>query len=81
MQIAKDISSDSEKQVSRSIIIRILHSNGFHGRRPKKSHFITKVNKKKRLDYAKTYKTKDYNFWKTVLFTDESKFKIFSEEK
>lgn len=81
VQIAKDISSDSEKQVSSCTIRRILHRHGFHGRRPRKKPFISKVNKKKRLDYVKMYETKDYNFWKTVLFTDESKFEIFGGEK
>ena len=39
--------------------------------------FISKVNKVKRLNFAKEYLEKDFEFWKEVIFTDESIFNIW----
>uniref|UniRef100_A0A034WTK7 Transposable element Tcb2 transposase n=1 Tax=Bactrocera dorsalis TaxID=27457 RepID=A0A034WTK7_BACDO len=81
VQIAKDITADTGKSVSSNTIRRILHKNGFYGRRPRKKPFISKVNKAKRLDYARKYQYEDFSFWSNVLFTDESKFEISGGEK
>ncbi len=38
----------------------------------RKKHLIAAKNRKIRLDFAKSHLEKDANFWKGVLFTDES---------
>lgn len=81
VKIAEAISESSRKTVSASTIRRALHANGLHGRVPRKKPYISKVNQKRRLDYAKKYKDKDITFWKNVVFSDESKFEIFGKKK
>lgn len=63
--------------VSADTIRNTLHEHGLNGRVQRKKSYISKVNKKKRLAYSKTYKNRDFSFWKNVLFTNESKFEIF----
>ena len=41
---------------------------------------ISAVNRKKRLDFARQYIRKYFSFWKSVLFTDESKFNLFGDD-
>jgi hypothetical protein len=38
----------------------------------KKKPFINERNRRKRLEFARAYVNKPIDFWKTVLFTDES---------
>lgn len=59
---------------------RILRENDFHGRIPRKKPFISKINKQKKLNFAKKYVNKDEDFWKRVIFSDESKFNIFGSD-
>ncbi|GFT83541.1 HTH_Tnp_Tc3_2 domain-containing protein [Trichonephila clavipes] len=42
--------------------------------------FISLQNQKERLKFAKTHKMKTDNFWKKVIFSDESKFNIFGSD-
>ncbi|GFW75648.1 transposable element Tcb1 transposase [Trichonephila clavipes] len=41
---------------------------------------VTASGKKKRLDFAFAHVEKDFDFWKTVVFTDESKFNVFGSD-
>ncbi|XP_078051875.1 uncharacterized protein LOC144478028, partial [Augochlora pura] len=43
------------KQVHPELCRRILCENNFHGRIPRKKSFVSKVNKQKRLNFAKRY--------------------------
>lgn len=58
----------------------ILRKNNFSGRVARRKPFVSKRNRSKRLQFVKLYKDKDFSFWKTVLFTDESKFNIFRSD-
>ena len=42
--------------------------------------FISEINKKKRLEFAKNHLDKPLDFWRSVLFTDESKFNIHESD-
>lgn len=46
----------------------------------KKKTFISERNRLKRLDFAKAYVSKPPEFWKNVIFSDESKFNIFGSD-
>ncbi|CAH2108158.1 unnamed protein product [Euphydryas editha] len=46
----------------------------------RKKFFVNKVNREKRLEFAKTYQNKDREFWNKVIFSDESKFNIFGSD-
>lgn len=51
--------------------------NSFAVRRP----LIRKANKIKRLEFAKKYADKPVDFWKKVLWSDESKFDLFGHKQ
>jgi hypothetical protein len=46
----------------------------------KKKPFINERNRRKRLEFARAYVDKPIDFWKTVLFSDESKFNMFGSD-
>ena len=76
-KVATLVADSFKKQVHPELCRRILRENDFYGPIPQKKPFISKINKQKRLNFAKKYVNKDKNFWKRVIFSDESKFNIF----
>lgn len=68
------------KKASASTIRNMLHNANLHGRKARRKPFISKKNQNTRLRFAKEYENKDFSFWKTVLFTDESKYNIFGSD-
>ena len=47
---------------------------------PRKKPLISEKNRTLRLQFAREHLDKDMDFWKRVLFTDESKFNIFGSD-
>lgn len=82
---ARDIRSDlidsNNIEVSVSTIQRRLRSAGLNGRVATKKPLLRKVNKLKRLAWAKKHRNWTPADWKKVLFTDESKFELFSSKR
>lgn len=66
----------SERTVRRRLREAGLRNN-FALRRP----LIRKANKMKRLEFAKKYADKPLDFWKKVLWSDESKFELFGHKQ
>ena len=66
--------------VSDETIRRVLRANNKNGRVARKKPFISEVNRKKRLSFAEVYKTKSFDFRRTVIFSDESKFNLFGSD-
>lgn len=69
-----------ERPISKETIRRTLQNQGFSGRISRKKPFISDVNRKKRLEFAKQYINHGPEFWKHVIFSDESKFNIFGSD-
>lgn len=63
--------------VSKKTIIRALHRNGLRGCRPRKPPLLRKRHLQARLQYARDNREKDYSYWKHVLWSDETKLKLF----
>lgn len=76
-QISKDIEVKYQKKVHPDTVRKILKRIGFHGRVARKKPFISRVNRLKRMAFAKEYVNKPPEFWNSVIFSDESKFCIF----
>ena len=57
-----------------------LHEVGLYGRVPRKKPYVNKVNRRKRLEYAKNYREKPLGFWNKVICSDESKFNLFGSD-
>lgn len=58
----------------------VLYFVGIHGRVARKKPVISNTNRQKRLEIAKTHLNKTIEFWKNVIFSDESKFNIFGSD-
>ena len=50
------------------------------GRVAHKKPYVTKINRGKRLKFAKEMLEKPVNFWKNVVWSDESKFNLFDSD-
>lgn len=79
-KLANKVEKYLHKSVSPQTIRNVLKKNGLNGRVARKKPFVSKINRKKRLDYVKTHLNKNFDFWKQVLFTDESKYNIFGSD-
>lgn len=65
------------KEVTTQTIRNTLKRHSYRGRTARKKPFINKINRVKRLNFAKMYVKQPESFWKTVIFADESKFNLF----
>lgn len=78
--LSNDIETASGKTVCPQTIRNILHSAGIYGRSARRKPFISETNREKRLGFARTYVNKPIEFWKQVIFSDESKFNIMTTD-
>lgn len=79
-QVAAEVLEETGKEIHPKTVRRTLHRAGYSSRIARKKPLISKVNQKKRIEFAKTYLNKPTEFWNSVLFTDESKFNIFQSD-
>ena len=61
-------------------IRRNIKKNGYSSRTARQKPLINETNRKKRLEFAENNLQHDFNYWKSVIFTDESKFNIFGSD-
>ena len=78
--IAAEVKDTTGVEVHAQTIRNRLHENGLRGRVARKKPFISLKNKKKRLKFAKEYSGKPMEFWKSILWSDESKFNLFGSD-
>lgn len=79
-KLAEQVALTTGTIVHPKTIGRILHCGGYASRVPRKKPLISKKNQQLRLDFAKRYINKDEEFWKAVLFTDETKVNLFGND-
>lgn len=79
-KIAAEITVSHGISLNPQTVRNVLHSKGYQGRAIRKKPYISKTNVQKRLDYANAYVSKPDDFWKNVIFLDESKFNIFGSD-
>jgi hypothetical protein len=75
-KLAEDLATAAGKHVSLQTIRNRFHESGYNGRAARTMPFINERNKRKRLEFARACVNKPVDFWKTVFFTDESKFSM-----
>lgn len=63
---------------SRETINRALREQGLKAYRSPKKFYITEVNIEKRLDFSLHMQRKEFNYWKKVIFSDESNFPLMN---
>lgn len=66
--------------ISESTVQRRAHEAGLFGRVARKKPYVNKVNRVKRLKYAREMLAKPLGFWDTVVWSDESKFNLFGSD-
>lgn len=71
---SEKIRSETGFQISARTVRRILQNSGLHGRVARKKPFVSKINRQKRLQFAKEHLEWTEEDWAKVIFTDESKF-------
>jgi len=77
----REIRENIDLNVSDRTIRRRLREANLYSRFAHKGPFISATNKKKRLQFAQRYANMSLDFWKKVLWTDESKFELFGQKK
>ncbi|CAF2761239.1 unnamed protein product [Rotaria sp. Silwood2] len=78
--VRQEIEQELGVLISNQTVRRRLHEIGFYGRVARKKPYVNKANRLKRLKYVKMHEDKDMEFWKTVLWSDESKFNLFGSD-
>lgn len=68
-------------EVSVEAIYRMLRKNGFAARVKCKKPLLSKKHHEKRLNFAKRFKNWTVQDWSKVVWSDESKFQIFSSNR
>lgn len=76
-ELAKMSSEQLNIDVTPQTVRNMLHKQDFHARIAKKKPYISKKNRQIRLAFGKEHINKPLEFWKDVIFADESKFNLF----
>lgn len=79
--ITRELNKTRNKKVSISTVKNRLSAAGLHGCLAVKKPLLRAIHKKKRLQWAKQHEHWTMEQWKTVLWTDESKFQIFGSNR
>lgn len=76
-KIVENVNQAFKKCICAETARKILRKAGYRGRVARRKPFISLVNRRKRIEFAHNYISKPPEFWKQVIFSDESKFCIF----
>lgn len=79
-KIVSEVMQEWNKKVGSETVRRVLRKAGLNGRVARKKPFVSKVNKKKRLQFARQYSVKPPEYWEDVIFADESKYNVFASD-
>jgi len=74
------VNKDYGINVVPQIVRNVLKRFGYNGCTTRQKLFISAVNKRKHIDVSKVHIYKPSRFWNSVIFSDESKFNIFSSD-
>lgn len=67
--------------ISDRTVRRRIAEHGLKSHFARKRPFISRVNKEKRLRFARNHINKPLEFWKRVVWSDESKFELFNRKR
>ena len=69
--------ADAGTIVGRTTVQRILHQKGYRGCKPRKTPLLRHHHVKARLQFVKDHENHDYDYWKNILWSDETKIELF----
>ena len=75
------VNATRDKAISRQTVQRRLTKCGLHGRVAVSKPLLRPQNKLKRWLWARKYRNYTKEYWQNVLFTDESKFEIYGNNR
>ena len=75
-----EIENELGISLSADTIRNRAHEVGLYGRIARKKPYINKMNRGKRLKFAKEMLIKPTSFWESVIWSDESKFNLFGSD-
>lgn len=78
--VKAELQTELQVAISESTIRRRAHDIGLYGRVARKKPYVNKVNRGKRIGYARCYREKPLDFWNHVIWSDESKFNLFGSD-
>ncbi|GFX56055.1 transposable element Tcb2 transposase [Trichonephila clavipes] len=81
VKLAAETSGIIGRSVSTETVRNVIRHAGYSSRVAGKKPFISLENQNKRLEIAKTHQLKTDNFWKKVMFSEESKFNICGSDR
>ena len=73
--------ASSGVDVSRNTVVRALHRGGLQGHRPRRTPLLKERHIKARLKFAREHLKGKDEFWKSVLWSDETKLDLFGHKK
>lgn len=79
-KLATEVLNECGKKVCPETIRRVIRRSGYNGRIARKKPYISEVNRKKRLQFAKEHVDKDESWWEDVIFADETKINLFGSD-
>ena len=72
----RSIQKRLDVNISKSTICRRIHQSGYMSRIPRKIPYVSKVNMKKRIKFYEKHAFHDLNYWKRILWSDETKIEM-----
>lgn len=78
--LVSELYEECGKKVGRETVRRTIRNAGYNGRVARRKPFISEVNRRKRLKFAKEYVSKPITYWEDVIYADESKFNIHGSD-
>lgn len=80
MELTNSVEESTGIRLSPNTIRSRLSENGIGSYQCARKPLLSKANRKKRRDWAKKYSEKDLEFWKNVIWSDESRFCLVSDK-
>ena len=81
VKVQKVLEEKENINISAPTIRHILRNNGLVSRVKRKKPYLSKEHQKRRLEFAKKYENWTIENWSRVIWSDESKFKIFRSDR
>ena len=79
-KLALKVQEDHNITVTLQTIRNRIREQGYRGRVVRKKPFLTAKQIKRRLEFAMKYEKMPISYWKKILWSDESKYNLFSSD-
>ena len=80
VEVQNHLQEQENINISAPTIRRILRNDGLVSRVKRKKPYLSKKHQKRRLDFTRKYENWTINNWSKVIWSDESKFKVFGSD-